>query len=188
MTITIQNWQRYQTASERHKHWLKIHTRLLHSPDIMDALSASERWIWLGLLLLALGHDGRVIGSPSFIARQLGVRPSSLTRTLTKLTNLSLVSDELVTSPHTPIASTSPNSPPKSALEREREKEKKRKDALENPKPADHAAPLVAAHLSAEQKKVLTKRTECYLRNVGRLPSTEVIERWLVRLGRGERI
>ncbi len=189
MTITILSWQRYQTNSTRVKHWLKLHTQLLHSPDIMDGLTASGRWVWLGLLLLALTREGQVAGSASFIARQLGVRPSLLAATLTKLISLNLIQVEEGTSSRAQLASASDSSATHTPLEREREKKKEVFSKPAHPSPlratvgyADHSP------LPSEQRAVLTERMERYRKNVGRAPSTEIIAKWCTRLAQGERL
>jgi len=92
LTVTITSWEKYQSQSDKKKTWIKLHDSILRSPEIMDGLTAADRWVFLGLLLLAKDRDGEVSGSMKLLASSIQVRPTFLKKTILQCENLGLIS------------------------------------------------------------------------------------------------
>lgn len=89
--IKIKSWQKFQSSSKKKKSWIKIHESILRSPEIIEGLAPSERWMFVGLLLLAKDREGLIVGSLKLLADLLQVKPNLLKKMIQKCAQLGLI-------------------------------------------------------------------------------------------------
>jgi hypothetical protein len=64
--IVIKNFEELQHYKDRNPLWIKLYTKILRS-DKMFYLNEKERWIYVGLLLLASMKDNKVLYDLNFV-------------------------------------------------------------------------------------------------------------------------
>ncbi len=68
--ITIRNWRRYQHYKVRRPPWIKLHVEILDNYDFAQ-LEDHQKWLAVGLMLLAAKHENRVMADPWFVKNAL---------------------------------------------------------------------------------------------------------------------
>jgi len=150
VNIKIENWENYQTKSDRSKRWVKIYNSIFDSANVMG-LKSAERWIYVALLVLAAKREGDIKMTIDMIAKRIGVRPSKLVKSLQKMNRLvqvtnengtkvelnSIKNEQILRVKNDPIGNTSQEVPPKTPLD----KNKNREEIEESVANATPAAP-----------------------------------------------
>jgi len=89
--ITIPSLSKYQHYRDRpHMPWIKWHKACLRDYKF-GKLTNSERWIFIGLVLLAVENDNRIPADFSDIARKISYSSRGFTKIVLKLLNLKLI-------------------------------------------------------------------------------------------------
>jgi len=96
--ITIPNLYKYQHYSDRHILWVKLYIDILQDYKFCQ-LTNDERWIFIGLILLAVKNDNETPLDLDFIAKNICFfdvfkqnKSTGLSRIVLKLNDLKLIS------------------------------------------------------------------------------------------------
>lgn len=88
--ITIPNIKHYQHYGDRNIIWLKLHIDILQN-YAFSCLNNTERWFFIGLLMLAARNDNAIPLQRSYILKQISNGRISFENTVNKLESLGLV-------------------------------------------------------------------------------------------------
>jgi len=86
--IKIKSFDKYQHYKGGHMVWLKLYVKLLHDVKFMS-LNESERWVFIGLMLLACSSENSIDYNPSFLEKILNT--SKIGKSLTTLKSINFI-------------------------------------------------------------------------------------------------
>jgi len=66
----IPNWEEYQHYKKRKPPWIKLYLKLIRNYDFLK-LSEAERWLVVGLWIIAAETDNRIPDDPDYIRSSL---------------------------------------------------------------------------------------------------------------------
>jgi len=102
--IVVPNLSRYQHYKNRHMIWVKLYVDILQDYKFCQ-LKDNERWVFLGLILLAVKNDNKIPYETHYIAKNIlffedwnKVESKKFQRILKKLTNLKLIEVKMLAS------------------------------------------------------------------------------------------
>lgn len=75
--LSLKNFEKYQHYKQRNPPWVKVHKTMLGDPEFMK-LSATMKYVYIGLIILASETDNRVLNDRSFIAHRLCIQASDI--------------------------------------------------------------------------------------------------------------
>ncbi len=84
----IKNWKRYQI--DRGKQWVKLETAIITDPKL-SLLTASDRYVWVGVLCLAKIHGNSLPFSDEYVSKALGIQENEVA--LVRFLDLEMISD-----------------------------------------------------------------------------------------------
>ena len=88
--ITVPNLDRYQHYRDRHIIWIKLYVDIIQDYKF-NQLEDNERWIFIGLILLAVKNDNRIPADLQFIGKEISFSSKSISRIILKLCDLKLI-------------------------------------------------------------------------------------------------
>ena len=88
--ITIPNLDKYQHYKDRNLVWVKLY---LDTPQDykLSQLHNGERWLFVGLILLAVKNDGKIPLDYSYIAREICFSRVGIKEKIAKMKKLKLI-------------------------------------------------------------------------------------------------
>ena len=103
--ITIPNLDKYQHYKDRNLIWVKLYVDTPQDYKFSQ-LHNGERWLFVGLILLAVKNDGQVPLDYAFISREICFSQVGLREKIAKMRKLKLIAIKRISSikqPYIPI-------------------------------------------------------------------------------------
>lgn len=88
--ITIPKLDKYQHYKDRNIIWIKLYVDILHDYKFRQ-LRDSEKWLFVGLILLAVKNDNKIPSDFHYIAREILFSSQGLSEKMIKLHDLKLI-------------------------------------------------------------------------------------------------
>lgn len=88
--ITIPKLDKYQHYKDRNIIWIKLYVDILHDYKFRQ-LRDSEKWLFVGLILLAVKNDNRIPADFHYISREILFSSQGLSQKIIKLHDLKLI-------------------------------------------------------------------------------------------------
>lgn len=90
LVITIPNLEKYQHYKDRNLIWVKLYVDTPQDYKFSQLING-ERWLFVGLILLAVKNSGQIPLDYAFIAREVCHSKSGIKRKLAKMRKLKLI-------------------------------------------------------------------------------------------------
>jgi hypothetical protein len=78
--LRVKNYEKYQNHRAKNPDWIKLYRTLLVDRDFLK-LHPTDRYVYVGLLILASETDNNIVNDPSYIAHRLSIDSSQLNLT-----------------------------------------------------------------------------------------------------------
>jgi len=88
--IIIPNLDKYQHYKDRNIIWIKLYVDILQDHKFQQ-LTDAQRWLFIGLILLAVKNNNQIPADFHYISRLLLFSSKSLAKNMLKLTDLKLI-------------------------------------------------------------------------------------------------
>lgn len=89
--LRVRNWKRFQHYHKPKPPWVKLYRDVLGDYPMMYCLEAADRWLVIGLWMLAAETDNAIPNDPQYLAHRLRVPVD--TATIAKLQTLGFIED-----------------------------------------------------------------------------------------------